>query len=250
MANFTRDPGAPAGDHRLGDLRVHIAYPEHESTTGVLLYPTIMGLDDAMRGLAADFAVLGLTAVVWDPYKGLDAAGSMMDMLARSKTCEDTAMIRDLQIITEVAQRQLGLASLGGIGWCFGGRVGLLHAGADSRVQALAAYNPTIYSVLGHVILGGTVRRSEFPGKTLDEYAFAARIAGAVQIARPEHDFTASAEYDRLIETLSARSGPTFYDFHPDAGHGFSYSPGEANAKAHRYAWALTLAMFQTALSA
>ncbi|HWI71471.1 MAG TPA: dienelactone hydrolase family protein [Baekduia sp.] len=237
-------------DRRLGDLRIHIAHPAAKSDAGVLLYPTIMGLDDAMRSLARELANEGMTAVVWDPYDGVDGTGVMPDMLARSKQREDHGVVRDLKSIVDHMQDELGLVSIAGIGWCFGGRIGILHAGSDDRVGALASYNPTIWSVGGIDIGGANVSRSDFPGQTMDEFALAANIRGPVQVSRPEYDFTTSAEYQRLVDVLCTRRHPTFYEFYPEAGHGFSYSPGEANARAHRFAWGATLSMFALAASA
>jgi carboxymethylenebutenolidase len=130
-------------------LRVHIAYPAAKSDAGVLLYPTIMGLNDPMRSFARAFADEGMTAVVWDPYDGEDGNGVMPEMLARSQKREDHEVVRDLKLIVDHMQEALGLVSIAGIGWCFGGRIGLLHAGSDGRLGALAAYNPTIWSEAG-----------------------------------------------------------------------------------------------------
>jgi dienelactone hydrolase len=43
-------------------------------------------------------------------------------------------------------QGELGLDAIAGIGWCFGGRVALVHGGSDDRLSAVAAYNPTVWS--------------------------------------------------------------------------------------------------------
>lgn len=48
----------------------------------------------------------------------------------------------------------------------------------------------------------------------------------------------------RLHVALRTRQDPTIYEYYPAAGHGFSYTPGEANERAHRYAWATTLSLF------
>ena len=137
----------------------------------------------------------------------------------------------------------MGLAGTAAIGWCFGGRIGLLHAGSDQRVLALSAYNPTIWSPTPIEINGVSISRADFAGQTLDEFALAKAIRGPVQISRPEHDFTTDAEYMRLMNALCERSDPTLYEYYPDAHHGFSYTPGEANERAHRFAWNATLAM-------
>ena len=60
-----------AEDVRIGSLRIHVSSAAG-SPAGVLLYPTIMGLDEPMRALARKLSGAGLTAVVWDPYDGAD----------------------------------------------------------------------------------------------------------------------------------------------------------------------------------
>lgn len=237
-------------DRRLGALRIHIAYPAAKSQAGVLLYPTIMGLNDPMRSFAKAFANEGMTAVVWDPYDGEDGSGVMPDMLARSQKREDHGVVRDLKLIVDHMQEALGLVSIAGIGWCFGGRIGLLHAGSDHRVGALAAYNPTIWSVDGIDIGPARVSRSDFPGQTMDEFQLAAAIRGPVQIAQPQHDFTRPEEYQRLLEALRTRSDPSVHDYYPGAEHGFSYSPSETNQRAHRFAWGVSLSLFAEAAKA
>ncbi len=235
-------------DRRIGSLRIHVAFPAAESRTGVLLYPTIMGLDATMRACAGVFAAAGMTAVVWDPYDGEDGNGVVPQMLARSQQCEDRQVVADLTRIVDHMGDELRLPVIAGIGWCFGGRVGLLHAGTDQRVRVLAAYNPTIWSPTPVDIDGKVLSKADFPQQTLDEFELARAIRGPVQVSRPENDFTQPAEYQRLLDALCARPDPTFYEYHPSADHGFSYTPGEANLRAHRLAWAATMSLFAATL--
>jgi carboxymethylenebutenolidase len=249
MSAALPDAGATGQDVRVGRLRIHVARPQRPSTAGVLLYPTIMGLNPVMRVLAASIADASMTAVVWDPYDGEDGNGQVVAMLDRSRGLEDEAMVADLRLVVDHMRDELGVTAIGGVGWCFGGRVGLVHAGGDDRIGALSAYNPTIYSPTPVDIEDvGPMSRDDFPGQTLDEFALAGSIRGPVQVCRPERDFTQPAEYERLVDALSARPDPTLYDYYPGATHGFSYIPGEANERAHRLAWASTLSLFSTTL--
>lgn len=237
-------------DVRLGRLRIHVARPQSGSPPGVLLYPTIMGLDATMRAFAAQLAGAGFTAVVWDPYDGEDGTGSPREMLPRSKACEDEQVIADLTSIVDHMQRDVEVGALAGLGWCFGGRIGLLHAGVDSRITVLSAYNPTLYSELPVDIKGiGPMSRADFAGQTMDEFALATAIRGPVQVCRPEHDLTQPAEYDRLLAALVAREDPTLYEHYPHAHHGFSYTPGPANERAHRLAWGSRLSLLTVGLA-
>lgn len=231
-------------DVRFDSIRVHVARPSQISQGGVLLYPTIAGLDDKMRAQARELAGAGLTAVVWDPYNGEDLTGDMSRMQARAKECEDRSMVHDLKSVVDYMQAELGLASIAGIGWCFGGRVALVHGGSDDRICAVTAYNPTIWLDTPVEIMGQTLSSADFPGETLDVFALAASINGPVQICHPANDFTPRAVYERLLDALHARSEPTIYDFYPGANHNFSFAQGPANEKAHRFSRAAMLSLF------
>ena len=243
------DRRGTAEDRRLGRLRIHVVCPATASSAGVLLYPTITGLNDTMRRFAGDLAQEGMTAVVWDPYDGEDGTDVIPEMLARSLRCEDRQVVSDLTEIADHMESELGLDSIGAIGWCFGARIAILHAGSDERVSPVSAYNPTIWSPTPVDVDGRQISRADFPGQTMDELALAARIRGAVQVSRPEHDLAQPAEYERLMDALYSRKDPTFYEYYPHAQHGFSYTPGEVNARAHRFAWSNTLALFSASAS-
>ena len=234
----------------MDSLRIHVAQVAPASRAGVLLYPTIMGLDDTMRACAQAFVDAGMTAVVWDPYDGEDGNGEVGTMLAKSKEREDQDVVRDLKLIVDHMQHELDLASVAGVGWCFGGRIGILHAGSDHRIGVLSAYNPTMWSPTPVDIGIGMVGRADFPNQTMDEFVIAESIRGPVQVCHPEHDFTQPAEYRRLVEALYKRQDPTFYEYYPGADHGFSYTPGLANEKAYRFAWTATLSLFSTSARA
>lgn len=246
MANTGKD-SIRCEDIRLDALRIHVAYSAVQSGIGVILYPTIMGINEPMRSFAMALADEGLTGVIWDPYDGVEGTGVMPEMLARSRRREDHDVVRDLKRIVDYMQESLDLVSIAGIGWCFGGRIGLLHAGCDSRVGAMAAYNPTIWSVEGIELNSQKICRADFPGQTMDEFAVAANIRGPVQIAEPQNDVTRRQEYQRLMEVLQMRAYPSFHEYYPGAGHGFSYVPGLANQHAQRYAWRSSLSMIKLA---
>jgi len=231
-------------DVALGSARAQVTAPSQPSEAGVLLYPTIMGIDAAMRRFAEDLAAREMTVVTWDPYAGEPTSDVLMEMVVRSKACEDSRAVDALKLITDHMQTKLGLRQIAGIGWCFGGRIGLLHAGLDDRIAVLSAYNPTILSPTPVEIAGvGVTSKADLPGQTMDEFDLARRIVGPVQVTRPARDFTQPAEYQALIDALFKREAPTFYEYYPGVGHGFSYIPGEANERAQRYAWTGTLSL-------
>ena len=229
---------------RLGSAHFDVVRAASATQAGVLLYPTINGIDDVMYGFASAFADAGITAVIWDPYNGRARSEDPLEMFARSRECEDREVVGDLRAIVDHMQGELGLASIGGAGWCFGGRIGLIHAGSDDRVSVLSTYNPTIFTDTPINVAGQHLSRADFEGQTLDEWKLAPAINGPVQVCHPELDFTPLAVYERLIEALRKRPAPTIYQFYPGADHGFWHIPGEANERATRFAWPATLSFF------
>jgi carboxymethylenebutenolidase len=227
-----------------GSARARVVAPSEPSGIGVLLYPTIFGVNAAMERFAGELAELGMTVAAWDPYRGEPISDDLMQMVKRSAAVEDTTAIDEVRAIADHMQAELGLRRLGGIGWCFGGRIGLLHAGLDDRIAVLCSYNPTILSPTPVEVVGvGTTSKADLPGQTMDEFELAARIVGPVQVTRPEHDFTQPAEYQTLVDALFRRPAPTFYEYYPGVGHGYSYEPGAENERAHRYTWAGTISL-------
>lgn len=230
-----------ARDVQVGSLHLHVAQPVEATHVGVLLYPTIAGLDEHMSAQAATLAEDGLTAVVWDPYDGNPPAGGRVAALELSKSFQDEDIVRSVTRVLDYMQDELSLGSFSAFGWCFGGRVALLHAGLDPRIGGVVAYNPTIWG--DQVVEFGPMRFSgaDFPGETMDVVAGASAIHGPVQICHPEHDFTPQDVYDELLARLRTRPAPTFYEYYPGVGHGFGQGPTEADAAARAAAWPRTL---------
>lgn len=246
MTQTTSEQSITTSDVRIDELRIHVARPTSGSTTGVLLYPSIAGLDEHMRAQADQLAHEGLTAVVWDPYDGHPPAGGRPAALELSKTFQDEDIIQSVTRVLDHMQDELGLTSFSAWGWCFGGRVALLHAGLDPRIGAVVAYNPTIWG--DQVVEFGPMRFSgaDFPGETTDVVAGAPAVNGPVQICHPEHDFTPQDVYDDLLTRLRERPAPTSYEYYPGVGHGFGQGPTDADAAARAHAWPRTLQTLST----
>jgi carboxymethylenebutenolidase len=233
---------------RLYKLRLFVARAAQPAKMGVVILPTIAGANEFTQTTAKAFAAEGMTAVVWDPYDGQDVPVGMMDQLAWSKKITDDYAVDSLKHIVGYMNSTLSVEKVCSIGWCLGGRFGLIHAGRDTRVAAVASYNPTVYSLNPVTLFGATFSRADFPGQTMDDFATAAAIGCPVQLARPEHDICQPAEYSKLQDALFKRKQPTLYEYYPGVGHGFAYTlDNPANVLAHRRAWALSLAMFRTA---
>jgi carboxymethylenebutenolidase len=240
---------APAGSEvRVGQARLHVVRAA-SGGAGVLVQPTIAGVNDHMRTVAADLAANGFTAVVWDPFRGEPVSGDRMNQIQQAKALRDDRIIADLAAATEYMAGALGLNALGAVGWCMGGRAALVHAGQDTRIGAVSAYNPTILTDKVVEMWGARFTRADAPGQTMDEFALAGAIGGPVQVVRPGEDIAQPDDYARLTERLYARPHPTLVEYYPLASHGFSYTPSSpANIAAGRQSWASTLAMFKAAL--
>lgn len=239
-----------AADVQLGNLRIHVAEPTSGSRGAILLYPTVMGLEDPTRAYAAEFAATGVTVVVWDPYNGVDPVDDTKEMVKRSKECEDRAALADLGVILDHICGEMGYTKVAALGWCFGGRIALLHAGLDDRFLFVSAHNPTISSdktPRWSPNLGRMVTLADEPGHTLDVFDLAGKIACPVQVIHPAQDFVPEAVYAELMESLKARVPPTFYEYYPEAGHGFNFHEGVANADARRVASVTSMALISEA---
>ena len=220
--------------------------PRTRSHTGVLLYPTIMGVNEPMRRVAGELAERQMTVVIFDPYRGDSPKGSVKDIVAKSNALRDDDGVADLTQITNHMKSALGLKRIGGIGWCYGGRIGVLHAALDNRVEVFCAYNPTMLAdpieIEGHGIV---VSKADQTGQTMDEMVLARQIKGPDQLVHPQKDFTQPKEYHALRDALLGRGDPTFYEYYPGTDHGFSFFPGAANERAQKLAWPRTLSLLE-----
>lgn len=199
-----------------------------------------------MLGVATELAERGYASLVWDPYRGDPAPKATGDQLAQSKRIRDEDAMGELRTAVDYLTGPLKLRSVATIGWCLGGRFGLLHAGIDQRVAAAIAYNPTIYAQHPVPLYGIPTSKADFPGQSLDEFTLAAQIACPVQIFRPGHDLAQPAEYERLEQALAGRRAATQTAYFPDAKHGFSYhTDTAADRAAAKLAWPVTLAVLE-----
>ena len=229
-------------ERRLGAIRHLVAEPASPTGNAVLLLPTIAGIDAYMASTASELARRGWLAVVWDPYGGDPVPADMMAQLAMSQRLSDERVMADLGALGDHMLGALGARRLATLGWCMGGRFALLHAGLEPKVAAVATYFPTIYSRWPVPLSGAMVSKADFPGQTLDEFALASRIAGAVQINRPGSDLTQAADYAELQAALYARKAATTFSYFPEAHHAFVYRPeGPADTAAAALAWPATL---------
>jgi carboxymethylenebutenolidase len=194
-----------AGDGLYG----YLARPETPGKGGVLIMPTIFGVNPFVRGYADTLARAGLTAAVCDFYSGEPLPASYEEALARARKLDD-------DIADDIEGRWLDYlqresSALGVLGFCLGGRFVLLRAAQDGRIKACAAAYPSIDNPMK-------------PNQSKDALRLAATIRCPVLICQPGIDHVASPEtYRMLRDALLGRSAPTVIQYFPEAEHGFMH---------------------------
>ena len=227
--------------HRKG-LHARFAKPWGKCSAGVLLLPSAVGLVPASDDQLTRLATAGLAALAWDPYSAYDPA---MPREERAKISEtvlmDSDALREQSGWIDIMQNKLGLASLGVLGFCMGGRMALLLAAADPRVKAAAAFYPTM--------------RDPRPANAIDLPPVADQIICPVQVHYPGKDhLTSHASLQRLRAALDARQAvpPAAVIHYPQARHGFLGKTQEENPadfESGMTSWAVTTAFFTATLA-
>jgi carboxymethylenebutenolidase len=186
-----------------------LAQPDAPTKAGVVILPTIFGVNAFVRGYAETLAGAGIAAAVWDHYDGRPLTTDYEESKQRARKISDAGMHATVKKWTDYMHEELRLTSVGMLGFCLGGRYALMVAAQDQRIKACAAGYPSI-------------DMPRLPNQEQDALALAAGIACPVHILQPGHDHVASPEtYAALKETLSTRAAPTTWQYHPDAEHGF-----------------------------
>lgn len=230
----------PLKDVTSDGLRARLALPGQRTGAGVLILPAVSGLAGNTGKVLTELADIGLTALAWDPYSGHPADLALADKQKIAETeMRDERVQREHSHWVDYLREELGCASVAVLGFCMGGRMGVLLAAADRRIGACVAYYPTL--------------RDPQPANVLDPVPRATKIACPVQIHYPGKDHLTSHEsFGRLRAALEARTAATtaIY-FHPQATHGFLSRAEEKDhpdAAASALSWPATLAFFQSTL--
>ncbi|GAA1565127.1 hypothetical protein GCM10009789_18350 [Kribbella sancticallisti] len=221
---------------RVGELGAYLAKPEGSGGgPGILLLPMITGIGEQIREWADELAGRGITALVWDPFKGRSTDNSTVDELSGLllKKDDDTALDEQAALLDHLLG-ELGCAKAGVIGWCLGGRFALLLAAHDHRPTGVVAFHPTTPSELA-------------PQHSYDTIAEVGGITAPVLVSYPGADTRVPvADFEALQTALQARStGATITQFFPGADHGFSdrgRHDKAVNADAFQLAWPQALA--------
>jgi carboxymethylenebutenolidase len=218
------------------------AYLARVGRAGMLLLPMITGIGQQVRDWADELAGEGITALVWDPFKGRSTDNSSREELSAllSEMDDDKALAEQAELLDYLVG-ELGCSKVGVIGWCLGGRFAFLLAARDHRVANVVAFHPTVPSQLP-------------PHHSYDAIAEAAAITAPVLVSYPSADVAVpNADFEALQTVLQARTtGATFTQYFPGADHGFSDKSRHdkpVNADAFRLAWPQALAFMRSTTS-
>jgi carboxymethylenebutenolidase len=218
------------------------AYLARVGRAGMLLLPMITGIGEQVRVWADELAGEGITALVWDPFKGRSTDNSTREELSAllREMDDDTALAEQAELL-DYLTGELGCGKAGVIGWCLGGRFAFLLGARDQRIASVVAFHPTVPSKLP-------------PHHTYDAIAEAAAITAPVLVSYPSADTAVpNADFEALQTVLQARTaGATFTQYFPGADHGFSdkaRQDKEVNANAYRLAWPQALAFMRSTVS-
>jgi carboxymethylenebutenolidase len=208
----------------IAGAKHYVARASVATTAGVLLLPTVAGIDDFACGYAESLAETGLTTLVWNPYPEVAMGSPLDDVRPLSTKLNDAATAQTLSGCVDTLERELGVKTVATIGFCMGGRYVLVFAARERRLRAAVAVYPS-------------VRAQRAQHQDVEPAIAAAAIACPVQMLYPGRDHvTPRAVFETLQAALQSRSVETSIQLYPDAEHGFFHHEGAANAAAARSA--------------
>ena len=79
-------------DVKQSGLFGFLAQPDAPTKSGVVILPTIFGVNAFVRGYAETLAGAGLAAAVWDHYEGLPLTADYEESKARARKLSDAGM--------------------------------------------------------------------------------------------------------------------------------------------------------------
>jgi carboxymethylenebutenolidase len=220
-----------------GRVNGHIAHAERPRG-GVLILPTVMGVDGPMRERARLLAEAGYTAMVWNPYPGEAPPTDLESARGRAAKLDDGVLDSMSDCLTHLLQR-LHVPAVAVLGFCLGGRYAVLLAAKDRRLVACVPYYPSI-------------RVPMTPNQKLDAIALAADIQCPVHLVHGTADQVFLHEvFLKLRDVLDKRPVATIAQVHPGAVHSFmrpDLQKDKANATATRLSWPPVMAFLDACL--
>jgi carboxymethylenebutenolidase len=203
---------------------------------GIVLLPTIFGVNTFVREFAAYLAAAGMTTMVWDPYPGEAPPESHEAALSRAANLRDGPSLDAMSICIDHLMGELRIDAVATVGFCLGGRYCLMLAARETRLAACAAVYPSIHA-------------PRFANQDEDAVQRAGEIACPVQLVYPGRDRVMKTEtFHRLRDSLERRTAPTVVQLYPEADHAFMHTAGAANEAAHRHAKPLVRAFLEASL--
>src|SRR5262245_36446099 len=188
-------------DIAQGRIDGHITHAERPRG-GVLILPTITGVDDHMRERARLLAEAGFSSLIWNPYPGKPSPADMAAAQVMAATLNDGA----LDAMAACVDHMLGalrLPKVAAMGFCLGGRYAVVLAGKDRRIAACVPYYPSI-------------RVPNKPNESEDALALAARVECPVHLVHGAADKVfVEPVYRQLRDILERRAAATFVQVHP-----------------------------------
>jgi carboxymethylenebutenolidase len=220
------------------ELYGYIAEPEVKGSAGVLLLPTIFGVNEFARQYADTLAGTGLTTAVWDINSGLPLTTDYQECIRRARMLTDAGVAGMVTRWLDTMIGKMGLTAVAVLGFCIGGRFALLQAARDKRLRGCAVAYPSIES-------------PRLPNQDMDALSLAAGIDCPVLCLRPGNDHVTNPEtYELLTQALHKRTAPTAMHRYPQAEHGFMHRKApEANPAATAHASPQLIAFLQACLA-
>lgn len=218
-----------------GRVNGHITYAERPRG-GMLLLPTITGVDAFARGRAKVLAEAGYTTLIWNSYPGEVPPADMPSAQARAAKLNDTSVDAMSDCVGHLRDA-LRLPQVAVIGFCLGGRYAVLLAAKDRRLNCCVTYYPSI-------------RVPKSPNQTLDAVALAADIPCPVHLIHGTGDKVfLHPVYLQVRDVLEQRKAATMVQVHPGAVHSFmreDLHSDPANAAASRLSWPPVMGFLDT----
>lgn len=210
-----------SGPDRFG----YVAEPDGKATGGVVLLPTIFAINAFAKSYAETLAQAGLVCAVWDIYSGAPLVTDYEACIARARKLEDADVVAKIGVWVDHMLGAMGLAKVGVLGFCIGGRFAIMQAASDKRIAACAMVYPSI-------------ENPRLESQEMDALRLSAEIACPAINIQPGKDHVSQPDtYDILNKALFKRPASTTLQYYPVAEHGFMHRPQpEENVAATRLA--------------
>ena len=195
-----------------GEIPAFRAVPEGAPRAAIIVIPEIFGVNEGIRVKCDGWAELGYLAIAPDIFWRF-APGSELDpdveeefqqAIANMTRCDLDQVVRDIEAIIRYCRREEGVAKVGVVGFCLGGRLAYMAATRTDVDASVGYYGVMIDQMLGE----------------------AHAIAKPLMLHIPTADhFVGSDAQAAMHEGLDPNPRVTLHDY-PGLDHGFASSSG------------------------